>query len=65
MSLAQGFVFVLLNLLFLPFMAHRLNHRWWAYLIRGVLIGVGAAHSRGNFLQLGRGQGWLHTVDMA
>ena len=41
MNFAQGFVFVLLNLIFLPFMAHRMNHRWGAYLIRGVLIGGG------------------------
>ena len=41
MNFAQGFVFVLLNLIFLPFMAHRLNHRWGAYLIWGVLIGAG------------------------
>ena len=41
MSFAQGFVFVLLNLIFLPFMAHRLSHRWGVYLIWGVLIGIG------------------------
>ncbi len=41
MNFAQGFVFVLLNLIFLPFMAHRMNHRWGAYLIWGVLIGCG------------------------
>ena len=41
MSFAQGSIFVLLNLIFLPFMAHRMNHRWWVYLIRGALIGVG------------------------
>ena len=36
MNFAQGFVFVLLNL---PFMAPRMNPRWGAYLIWGVLIG--------------------------
>ncbi len=40
MYFSQGFLLVLLNRMFRPFMARRMRHRWRAYLISGVLIGV-------------------------
>ena len=49
MSVAAGLVFVLFNVLLLPYVAHHLQRRWWAFLIWGVLAGALLAIPAGLF----------------
>ena len=52
MSVATGFVFVLFNMFLLPYAAHHLNRRWWAYLIWGIFAGGLLAIPAGLFAAL-------------
>lgn len=40
MPFVQLLVFAILNLILLPYTAHKTGYRWWAYLIQGVILGA-------------------------
>lgn len=64
MPFVQLLVFAVLNLILLPYAAHKTGYRWWAYLIQGVIIGAVLAlltSMLGGLTGWNTGRTWIAT----